>query len=60
MMGALLPTIISLIRSQSLALDGVKTAQLFLIVPFNLIVALVVSQIMLPNSKQCLEVLTNE
>ena len=60
LLGALAPVLISLIRSHSLVLDMAKTVQLFLIVPFNLVVALVVSQIILPNSKQCLEVLTNE
>lgn len=58
--GALIPMLLSLIRSGSIVMQSQKMLRFFLIVPFNLIITVIVTQLMLPNSKQCLEALRYE
>ncbi len=58
--GVAIPLLLSLLRSGKIVVDSVQLIRFFLIVPFNLIITIIVSQIMLPNSKQCLEALRYE
>jgi len=60
LIGFAIPLLMSVIRSGTISIDFTELGRLFLIVPFNLLITAIVSQIMLPNSKQCLEVLRNE
>lgn len=59
-LGVIIPLIISLISSSKILSQSIKFVNFFAIIPFNTIISVIILQIMLPNSKQCLEALRNE
>ncbi len=58
--GLIFPITLSYIRSGQLLSTSISIISFFLIIPYNIVVSLIVSLVMLPNRKKSLEVLRSE